>query len=269
MSDAPAPVAADLAGLEEVLGYAFEDRSLLEMAVTHSSFANERATARERAKEEGRERGEGQGAAAPDNERLEFLGDSVVGMVAAGLLYRAHSDWREGELTRALHQLVDRRGLATLARTLSLGDYMRLGRTELRSDGRGKETILADGMEAVIGAVYLDGGIEPVERFARRVFGKALEAGVAPVAADPKTRFQEWVMTEFGVFPTYRVANDSGVEGDEERFTSELLIEGRPVARGVGRSKRDSERGAAADAQERQAEIAAELGPAPEEDADA
>lgn len=237
---------AELDGLERALGHRFRDRSLLETAVTHSSYANEQGT-------------------ATDYERLEFLGDSVIGMVAAQLLYRAHPEWKEGELTRALHKLVDRRGLAGLARELGVGHYLRLGRTELRSDGHDKETILADVVEAVVGALYLDAGIEPVERFAREVFGKALVPGTAPVDLDPKTRFQEWVMASFGVFPTYRIVADTGVEGDEERFTSELLIRDQPVARGVARSKRGSERRAATDASRRREEIAVLLG-APAED---
>jgi ribonuclease-3 len=220
---------SDLATLERTLSHTFADRSLLETAVTHSSYAHERGL-------------------AADNERLEFLGDSVVGLVVAQLLYRAHPEWREGELTRGLHQLVDRRGLASLARDLDLGAYLLLGRTELRSDGRSKDTILADAMEAVLGALYLDAGIEPVESFARRVFAKSLAAEAPRVDLDPKTRFQEWAMERFGVFPTYRTVGDTGIEGDEERFTCEAMIGHRSVATGVGRSKRDAERCAAAEA---------------------
>lgn len=218
--------------LEQALDYAFRDRSRLEQALTHSSFANEN---------------EGAG----HNERLEFLGDSVIGMVAAGLLYRAHPAWREGELTRALHRLVDRRGLARLARQLGLGDHLRLGRTEVRSAGREKDTILADAMEAVVGALYLDGGVEPVERFVARVFADAFAAEAPRVDLDPKTRFQEWVMETFGVFPSYRTVDDTGVEGDDGRFTAELFIADQPVARGTARSKREAERRAAREAHAR------------------
>jgi ribonuclease-3 len=218
---------APLDELEKALGYTFRDRSLLETAVTHSSWANEN---------------EG----ISDNERLEFLGDSVVGVVVAHLLFVAHPTWREGELTRALHNLVDRRGLAGLARRLSLGDYLKLGKTELQSDGRNKQTILADGIEAVLGAMYLDGGVEPVERLAREVFAEALEAAAPRVDLDPKTRFQEWVMARHGVFPNYRTVEDTKVEGHDERFTCEVLVGERSVARGVARSKREAERRAAA-----------------------
>ncbi len=227
-----------LASLEQALGHDFADRGLLEQALTHSSYANELRAGP----------GGSEAVVSDDNQRLEFLGDSIIGMVAAQLLYRAHPDWREGELTRALHQLVERRGLAALARSLDLGSHLRLGRTELQSDGHRKDTILADAMEAVLGALYLDAGIEAVEDFARRSFAQALETGAKPVDLDPKTRFQEWVMAEFGVFPTYRTVTDSGVEGDESRFESEVVIGDRPIARGVGRSKREAERSAAEDA---------------------
>jgi len=232
-TEAPA-VALDV--LEQNMGYAFRERALLERAVTHSSYSHEN---------------KGQGS----NERLEFLGDSVIGMVVAGLLYRAHPDWPEGDLTRALHQLVDWRGLSRLARRLDLGAHLRLGRTEELSSGRDKDSILADAMEAVIGAVYLDGGVPPVERFARSFFAEALSPGAPRVGLDPKTRFQEWSMQTFGVFPGYRTVGDTGIEGDEVRFTVELRIRDIAVSRGVARSKREAERQAAEAAYERREEI--------------
>jgi ribonuclease-3 len=229
-----------LEALEKSLGRAFEDPALLETALTHSSYANENP-------------------GALDNERLEFLGDSVIGMVVAQLLYRAHPSWPEGDLTRGLHQLVDRRGLAALARRFDLGSYIQLGRTELRSGGGEKDTILADAMEAVLGALYLDGGIEPVEQFCITHFPEALAAEAPRVALDPKTGFQEWVMTQFGVFPTYRTTDDSGIEGDDDRFTVETLIRGEAVGRGTARSKREAERRAAAAAHEVREELALKL----------
>jgi ribonuclease-3 len=213
--------------LEKALGYAFADRALLETALTHASYANENP-------------GE------TDGERLEFLGDAVIGMVVAQLLYRAHPEWPEGDLTRALHKLVDGPGLASLARHLELGPHIRLGRTELQSGGDDKDTILGDVLEAILGAMYLDGGLAPVEALARTHFAEALAVGAPRVALDPKTGFQEWVMMHFGVFPTYRVVGDSGVEGDDERFTVEILIGEEVVGRGTARSKRVAERRAAA-----------------------
>ncbi len=239
-NDTPAPGLdmLDLHVLERALGYTFHERALLLTSVTHSSYSHEN---------------EGRGS----NERLEFLGDSVIGMIVADLLYRAHPDWTEGDLTRGLHQLVDRRGLSSLARQLGLGDHLLLGRTEVRSSGHEKDTILADAVEAVIGALYLDGGVAPVESFARAFFADALAAEAPRVGLDPKTRFQEWVMATFGVFPSYRTIDDTGIEGDEARFTVEVRIRERPVAQGVARSKREAERGAAVVAYENREQLAA------------
>ena len=240
-SDSTEARATTLDVFEQALGYAFRDRALLECAVTHSSYSHEN-----------------QGRAS--NERLEFLGDSVVGMVVAGLLYRAHPDWPEGDLTRALHQLVDWRGLSELARRLGLGDYLLLGRTEELSNGRQKDNILADAMEAVLGALYLDGGVEPVERFAHSFFAEALSPSAPRVGLDPKTRFQEWAMETFGVFPGYRTIGDTGFEGDELRFTVEARIREVAVSQGVARSKREAERQAAAVAYARREEISLKKG---------
>ena len=235
-SDSIEERATTLDVFEQALGYAFRDRALLERAVTHSSYSHEN---------------EGQ----VSNERLEFLGDSVVGMIVAGLLYRAHHDWPEGDLTRALHQLVDWRGLSRLARRLGLGNHLLLGRTEELSNGREKDSILADAMEAVIGALYLDGGVEPVERFARSFFAEALSPSAPRVGLDPKTLFQEWAMQTFGVFPGYRTIGDTRVEGDELRFTVEARVREVVVSQGVARSKREAERRAATVAYERREAI--------------
>ncbi len=238
-----------LDSLEAELDYRFCDRSLLEMSLRHSSYAHEA--------HEAHEAGEVAEHGSDSNERLEFLGDAVIGMVVAHLLYAAHPGWAEGDLTRALHRLVDRLGLARLAREVGLGVHLRLGRTELNSNGRAKDTILADGMEAVVGAMYLDGGVAPVERFVRRVFAPALAADAPRVEADPKTRFQEWAMSRFGAFPRYRVVHDSKVEGDESRFTVEVLLDEAAVARGTGRTKRLAEKQAAGAACEEREELAA------------
>jgi len=220
------------AALEDALGHRFRDRALLERALTHASYAHEAV--------------DGEDAAdIASNERLEFLGDAVIGLVVARLLFEAHPDWQEGDLTRALHACVDRRALARLARELALGERLRLGRTERRGEGAAKDSILADAMEAVIGALYLDGGLEPVEALARRVFAEALAAGAPRVGRDPKTALQERVMALRGVFPGYRLLADSGVEGDEERFRAEVRVEDEAWGSGAGRSKRRAERAAA------------------------
>ena len=217
---------AVLQRLADALGHRFERPELLRTAVTHASYAHENP-----------------GAAS--NERLEFLGDSVIGMVVAHLLYDAHPEWSEGDLTRGLHKLVDRRGLASLARQLDLGTCLRLGRTEVQSGGDRKDSILADGIEAVLAALYLDGGLAPVVDFARRVFASALVAGAPRIESDPKTGFQEWVMAEYGVLPEYRTVADTEVEGGDDRFTVEVIVGEEVWGVGSARSKRAAQRAAA------------------------
>ncbi len=214
--------------LEAALGHQFASREHLKEALRHASFANEREGVR-------------------SNDRLEFLGDAVVGLVTARLLFEANPDWDEGTLTRGLHRIVDRRGLASLARRLGLGPHLRLGATEKQSHGEEKDSILADAMEAVLAAVYLDAGPEPVQALIEREFGESLRSGAS---RDAKTAFQERVMSAYGEFPTYRLYSDSGEEGDLRRFSVEACIRGEPVSRGVGRSKRSAEFAAAAEALE-------------------
>lgn len=218
--------AVSLDDLEEALGYRFRDRSLLEHALQHSSYAHDLPGAK-------------------SNERLEFLGDSVLGLVVAHSLFRAKPEWDEGQLTRAMHALVEGRSLAELARELEVGPALRLGRTEELSRGEQKKSILADAMEAIIGALYLDGGLEVVRSFIDRVFADSLASDSPAVARDPKTALQEDVMATEGEFPTYRMIRDSEVEGDDERFEVEVRLRGKPLARGVGRTKRAAERVAA------------------------
>jgi len=216
-----------LAPFEAALGYRFRDRALLENALHHSSYAHDHA-------------------GLESNERLEFLGDSVIGLVVAHAFYEAKPEWDEGELTRALHALVEGRSLAVLARALDLGAVLRLGRTERQSGGEEKDSILADAMEAVIGAIYLDGGLASVSELVERVFGEALHAAAPAVARDPKTELQERAMASRGEFPTYRLLLDSAIEGDDERFAVEVVLCGEAMASGIGRTKRAAERRAAA-----------------------
>lgn len=214
--------AALLEQMQESLGYRFADPGLLETARTHSSYANDVET-------------------AVSNERLEFLGDAVVGLVLADHLFGANPGWSEGDLTRARSRLVDRSGLARVARGLGLGRFLRLGRTELQSGGSEKDSILSDALEAVIGAVYLDAGPEAAQSFINRIFNDEIGPGAASVERDAKTRFQEIVKARYGEFPHYEVASDSGVEGDEYRFTMSAVVEGTVMASGVGRSKQAGE----------------------------
>jgi len=211
--------------LERVLGHAFADRTLLEAALRHPSYTQELD-------------------GSCGNERLEFLGDAVIDLVAAQLLFEAHPVWDEGHLTRARAALVNRRSLARCAQRLELPLHVLLGRGE-RDGGAEKERILANVFEAVVGAVYLDAGIAPVLELARRLFADALAPDSAAFAADPKTRFQEWAHARGRPTPRYFALSDSGVENDAHRFEVDVRIEGEVWGRGNGRTKRAAERAAA------------------------
>lgn len=227
-----------VAGLEEALGHRFADPSLLETALRHASYAHERV--RDARDDDDPER--------ESNERLEFLGDAVLALVVAEALYAAKPDWREGALTRALHAIVEGRSLASLAESLGVGAVMRLGRTEESSGGASKPKVLEDAMEALIGALYLDGGIDPVRRFVGARFSEALAEDAALVERDPKTELQERLMREVGEFPSYRLTNDSGIEGDDVRFSVEVVSKGEVLGRGTDRTKRRAEKAAAREA---------------------
>jgi ribonuclease-3 len=224
-----APVSAPSAtapSLDAVLGYAFRDPELGRKALMHPSWANEV---------------DGSGG----NERLEFLGDAVLDLVIANELYAAHPDWAEGELTRARAALVNQRALAEVARSLGLGRLVLLGRTEQRSAGDDKDRVLANCLEALIGAVFLDGGLEPAAALLRRLFERAIAAGGATGARDPKTAFQEWAHAKHRTTPRYETVADSGVDDDEQRFRVEVRIGSDSWGAGAGRSKRSAERAAA------------------------
>jgi ribonuclease-3 len=209
------------------LGYLFEDLHLLETALTHPSESYERDGSR-------------------GNERLEFLGDAVLDLIVAGLLYQAHPGWSEGDLTRARATLVNSATLAAKARSLDLGDYVRLGTSERRGGGSQKDSILAALFEAVLGAMYLEGGLEPVEALVRRIFPEAHDTeGIRP-EPDPKTRLNEWAHVRFREAPSYRLVDDTGVENADDRFTVELLLDGEPWGSGTARTKRAAEQIAAA-----------------------
>jgi len=211
--------------LEASLGHTFRRTELLETALSHPSFAHEIEGARH-------------------NERLEFLGDAVLGLVVGELLYLRHPDWREGELTRARAALVNARALAARARSTALGDFVRLGRTEQRTGGAEKDSILANVFEAVVGALYLDAGLEPVRAFVARVFDEEL-ARAPSVRRDAKTRLQEWAHARLRETPRYRTLRDSQVDADAERFEVEVWIADLAWGRGVGRTKREAEQAAA------------------------
>ncbi len=211
--------------LEVAIGYRFRDPGLLTLALTHPSYAHE----------EDQSRG---------NERLEFLGDAVLELEEAEALFAAHPDWEEGLLTRVRASLVNTKALAARARSLDLGDHLLLGRTEVRARGAEKDSILACALEAAIGALYLDGGLEPAKEWIGSLFAEAL-AAAEPPPVDPKTRFQEWSHATLHATPSYATLHDTGRENAEDRFTVEVRVAGRLYARGCGRTKRAAERSAA------------------------
>jgi ribonuclease-3 len=220
---------ASRAAVEAALGHRFADGSLLETALAHASYANEVDGSR-------------------GNERLEFLGDAVLDLVVARMLFEAHPEWTEGDLTRTRAALVNTRALARRARVLELGAHVRLGRTERKTGGSEKDSILACLLEALIGALYLDGGLAPAERFVRRILSDALAEGVAPHRGDPKTRFQEWAHAQLRATPRYALVADSGVENDDARFEVEVHVSEQLWGRGRGRTKRRAEQAAAHEA---------------------
>ncbi len=211
--------------LEKRLGYSFSDRSLLQHALTHSSYANEH-------------RSEGM----TSNERLEFLGDSVLGMVVADYLYRAHPHMPEGELTRTRAALVCEESLHEVAMTLDLGSCLRLGRGEDTGGGRSRPSILADAVESVLAAVYLDGGIAPARRLIQSlILDREREKAVD---RDYKTALQELVQRENGSVLSYRAVGEKGPD-HAKTFLMEVALNGEPAGRGEGRTKKEAEQMAA------------------------
>jgi len=218
---------APSSSIDAALGYAFADRALLDLALTHTSYAYEQSAGR-------------------GNERLEFLGDAVLDLVISEILYQVHPEWHEGDLTRTRSGLVNQKSLARQARHLGLGRFIKLGRTETRSGGSDKDSILANCFEALVGAIYLDGGLAPLEAFVRRVYGAALASDASRQRRDAKTEFQEWAHARYRQTPHYVMVADSTEDNDAARFAVEVWIGAQVWGRGVGRSKRAAEREAAA-----------------------
>jgi ribonuclease III len=239
-------VEAALSELESVLGHQFLRPELLVRALTHRSRANELA----------QESGGDESADTGDNERLEFLGDAVLNLVVAEALFAAHPEWREGELTRIRAQLVSRQHMADIGAAVGLGKHLRLSRGEDRSGLRNKSTVLSNTMEAVMGALFLDAGLEPVRVFVRTsVMGEAAEhlaeelrSGAA--LGNYKSALQERLQAARAGTPVYQVKSESGPD-HRKRFLVEVRIStdpgqpGKPLARGRGSTKKHAEQDAA------------------------
>ncbi len=213
--------------LEEVAGYRFRDKNILRTALTHSSYANENR---------GRLR---------SNERLEFLGDAVLSLAVSDFIYREYGDIPEGDLTRLRAAVVCEQSLHAVALDLGLPQYLLLGRGEEAGGGRRRPSILADAVEALIGAIYLDGGMEEAREFILRHLRAAVNRAAARgLNGDYKTMLQEIVQKNKQETLSYRVAGASGPDHDKE-FLVELLLNSNVLASGSGRSKKEAEQAAA------------------------
>ena len=253
---------ADLAELEAALGRHFVRPELLVHALTHRSLANERAVSEQVLNEQIFASDMEEAAEAGDNERLEFLGDAVLGLVVAEALFLQHTEWQEGELTRVRSQLVSRKHMAEVAAAIDLGGHLRLSRGEDKSGLRRKTTVLSNTMEAVLGALFLDGGLEPVRGFVRRwVMGEAAEQLAEELRAGEalgnyKSALQEHLQASRAGTPVYRVKSESGPD-HRKRLLVEVRLKasdseaGKPLARGQGSTKKHAEQDAARRALER------------------
>ena len=220
------------AGFEENLGYAFRNRDLLARALTHKSYTNERRE-----------------VSSPNNERLEFLGDTVLGFVIGEMIYRSFPNLQEGALSKIKAHLVSAATLAGKGRALGIGRVLRMGAGEARSGGSEKLSLLADGFEAVVAAIYLDGGLSAAEQFLRRVF----ESDVGGIDIgdlsfqDYKTALQETAQSLGLPLPEYRIVDEYGPD-HEKIFVIQVFWNGEAFAYGRGSSKREAQRKGAKEA---------------------
>ena len=221
-----------MTALEERLGYSFRNRALLETALTHSSYANENRA-----------------SGIVCNERLEFLGDSVLGVTVADFLYRHFPDMPEGRMTRLRAELVCEQSLHRVALELHLGDYLRLGKGEEHNGGRRRASILSDAVEAVFAAMYLDAGMETAAEFIHRCLLDDVRAIETPSFTDYKTSLKELVQRHSGQVLSYELVGEEGPD-HAKTFRVQVCLNGEPLGRGTGRTKKEAEQTAAANALE-------------------
>lgn len=224
---------ADLVALQKTLEVSFNNLSLLEQAMVHSSYINENP-----------------GFAPVANERLEFLGDAILGLIVAEKLYQDFPDLTEGEMTKLRSALVRRDTLAGVASTVKLGNHLYMGKGEEASGGRNKSANLAGALEAVIAAVFLDGGLAITKDFVLRLFGEELQKVIKPdTGIDYKSQLQELIQSKYHSPPTYRLVEAMGPAHDK-RFTVEVIAGDTVLSRGSGKSKKMAETEAARSALE-------------------
>jgi ribonuclease-3 len=232
------PFGTELEPLERRIGYRFKDRGMLEHALTHRSRVHEDAS-----------------GGVFDNESMEFLGDSVLGFVIAAMLFREFPQHNEGQKSKLKASLVSAAALARLGERLGLGEFLILGRGEEKTGGRRKHAIIADCYEALIAAVYLDGGIEPAEKFIGREFASLIDeakrtGAAASFTEDWKSALQEYLQSGGRGLPVYRLAAEVGPD-HRKSFVVEVMVEGAAVAKAEGRSKKEAAQAAARAALER------------------
>lgn len=211
--------------LEKTIGYVFTNRALLMEAITHSSFANEKHNG------------------SKSNERLEFLGDAVLSIISAEYLFSKFTDMPEGKLSKIRSSLVCTQSLSSFAKEINLGNYLLLGKGEAISGGANRPSILENAFEALIGAIYLDGGIEPAKEFVLSFLSRELENNHTSFK-DYKTALQEVVQQNPDETLNYVLVGESGPDHDK-RFEIEIHINSNVVSKGVGRSKKQAEQEAA------------------------
>jgi ribonuclease-3 len=213
--------------LEKKLGYRFSRRRHLETALTHRSFRFESADV------------------LSDNQRLEFLGDAALGLMAAAYLFEKYPDFQEGDMTRVRSQLTNTKTLARIAASVDLGLFLRLGRGELQSGGQSRSSNLSDCMESVIGGAFIDGGLKAVKKIFLKLFAPEVESAVHDIwGENPKGALQETSQRRWKASPRYRTIKEEG-PAHARTFTVEALINGQVVGTGHGLNKREAEMEAA------------------------
>ncbi len=217
--------------VEAILGYVFKDKNILVTGLTHSSYANDYL-----------------GSSTKGNERLEFLGDAILDMVIGAELYERFPEKQEGFLSKLRAEIVCTEALAEVAEYFKLNEYMLLGRGEEAKGGRYRHSITSDLVEALIAAVYVDGGMENAERTVHRLMDNIVEKGCRDMLhSDSKTKLQERCQKNGGEAPVYRIIKEEGPDHDKT-FTAGVFIGGKQIAEGVGKTKKEAESAAAADA---------------------
>ncbi len=221
-----------LSELQEEISYQFRDHSLLDLALTHRSYANERP-----------------GGTFQDNERLEFLGDSVLTVIISHLIMKRFPQSQEGEMTRLRATLVNEKSLAGISKKLGLNQYLLLGRGEALRGGSEKSSLISNAYEALIGAIYLDGGFKKAFKVVEKQFGPLLDQGLTD-DGDFKTKVQQICQSRYGGPPRYRLSELKGPQHDKT-FGAEIFIEGQPYGYGIGKTKKEAQQNAAKEALER------------------